>query len=295
MDLFNQELDLLSQVEAIQIDNNERISKEDKEHCEYLQRICHQTLDQLQRSHEEMFSASKEYIDSGFVERKFGREYELTKSEWYATTIEEKYRCKHYIPVIHEKEIRKLFLETCRMFSYDVIDYFNKKYGITVENPNTYKERSDSKDFDPTFRPKYDELVDIVIAHLGGRTFAQTMEDEIYKFAIAKYLKDEIEIKGNKIVINYFVNSQYYSDSISYETNTRLIGLIDAIYYQFKGKRYTGEPKEFLNNRGDLSIGCTYGCIIPEIDHFKLYKNRKLEVKFKSSTDAQKFYTKLTA
>ena len=121
------------------------------------------------------------------------------------------------------------------------------------------------------------------------------MEDEIYKFAIAKYLKDEIEIKGNKIVINYFVNSQYYSDSISYETNTRLIGLIDAIYYQFKGKRYTGEPKEFLNNRGDLSIGCTYGCIIPEIDHFKLYKNRKLEVKFKSSTDAQKFYTKLTA
>lgn len=295
MDLFNQDMDLLSQVEAIQIDNNERISKEDKEHCEYLQELCYRTLDQLQRSHEDMYAASKEYIDSEFLCVEYGEEYNLKKSEWHvSTSMEEKYRCKHYIPILQEKKIRNLFTETCHMFCNHVIDYFNNKYGITVECPDRFRGCIKLKDFDPTFRPKYDELVDIVIAHLGGRTFAQTMEDEVYAQALPKYLKDAVELKGNKITINYFIDS-YYRDELSYDTISRLDMFIDALNYFYTGVKCVLKPKEFLKSIYDLRIGSAYECILPGVEQFKFYKNRKMEVKFKSSADAQKFHTKLTA
>ena len=54
MDLFNQETDLLAQVDAVVIENTQRISEEDRQFCEDIQKHCHSALAQLQESFQQM-------------------------------------------------------------------------------------------------------------------------------------------------------------------------------------------------------------------------------------------------
>lgn len=293
MTLFDNETDLLAQVEAVEIDNTERISPEDREYCMHIQKCCHQALDQLERNYRQMMEDSKEYIESGTVKIQFNDTYGHVFSEWQIKDPATNYRLKHFIPCMQERTIRNLFAEACHMFANDIVDYFNDKYGINVKRTDRFKTVQDITKFDPTFRPQYEDIVDDVIAHLGGRSFAQTMEDEIYANALRYYHKDEIEIKGSRLTVGCFADACFYRNELSYETQSQLEKFIDALHYYLTGHRYPGGINGYLNTNRTPEVSKTYGCVLPKIEHFKFYKNRKMEVKFKSESDAKGFYERI--
>lgn len=292
MDLFNQECDLLAQVEAIEIDNCQRISKEDREYCEAIQALCHGTLQQLHDTYEQMMESLKPLVESGFIVLKYNEKYEFYKAEWYMTT-EEKYKASQYIPGLQEHTVRKLFRITCRTFVHDIIEHFNSKYGIEVKIPDTYTETLTPDKFDPSERPQYNELVDIVIAHLGGRSFAQAMEDEIYENALPKYMKERVTVKGNILSIEHYAHSCMYDFDLSSTTIQNLTFFIDALHYFFTGLKCRQNPNEFFGQYRELKQGMKYECPIPEVEYFRFYKNDKMEVRFKKPHMADEFYKKI--
>lgn len=291
--IFDQETDLLAQVDAIEIDNTERIAQEDKEHCILIQQCCHLALDQLEMSYKKMMEDSKEYIECGIVKIDFNETFRHILHDWQVKDPATKYTLKHYVPCMQEKTVRILFAETCHMFANDIVSYFNSKYGINVKCTDRFKTVQTIDKFDPTFRPYYEEIVDEVIAHLGGRTFAQTMEDEVYANALKDYNRKYMEIKGRRITVNYFIDTSYFSTELTYSTLCELDSIIDAIYYFFTGYNYKGSTNTFLKTTDNIKAGETYECIIPEIEHFRFFKNRKMEIQFKTESLAKRFYDRI--
>lgn len=285
--------DLLAQVDAVVIDNTERISEKDKEYCELVQNHCHKALSQLQDALREMMAKSEPYIQSGTVKIKFEDTYDHSYYEYDIKDVQKKYMLKHYVPCMQEKTIRKLFTETCRMFATDIIGYFNNRYGINMRDSEMYRNVPGINDFDPAFRPKYQDIVDMVIAHLGGRTFAQTMEDEVYANALKDYEKNNMSVKGAAISIEHYAHSCMFRTDLSYETCRSIERLSDAISLFFAGVRSNLSISELLQTCRDPKQGETYGCAIPEILHFRFYKNDKMEIRFRNASDAQKFYERI--
>lgn len=293
MNLFEENTDLLSQVEAISVDNTQRISSQDKEYCELVQNHCHKALSQLEDSLREMMAQSEPYIRSGIVQIKYEDTYDHSYYEYDIKDVRKKYMLKHYVPCMQEKTIRKLFTETCRMFTTDIIGYFNNRYGISMHDSETYRNVPGINDFDPTFRPKYQDIVDMVIAHLGGRTFAQTMEDEVYANALRDYEKNYMSVKGAVVSIEHYAHTHMFDTDLNYETRGKIERLSDAITLFFTGVRSTMSTSQLFQICHNPRQGETYRCAIPEIVHFRFYKNDKMEIRFRNASDAQKFYERI--
>lgn len=291
--LFDTENDLLAQVEAIEIDNIERISQEDRELCQLVQKCCNETLDQLEESYRKMMEDSKPYIDDETVIIKFDETYWLKNDDWNLDSVEGRFKNRQYISCMNEKVIRKLFREACRIFLTSIIDHFNKKYGITVPYSDMYNDVPDIKTFNPSFRPQYNDVVDMVIAHLGGRTFAQTMEDEVYAKALEDYERERMSIKGNSIAIEHYAHSGYFDSELTYDTCRKIERLYDAICYMFTEAKCGYGIQTLLCTNHRPEQGKKYDCILPEIKSFQFFKNDKMEIKFHSALDAQKVYEKL--
>lgn len=61
-------------------------------------------------------------------------------------------------------------------FANRIISYFNKTYNVSVPVP-----KIDEKTLHMGFRPVYETYVDMVIEHLGGKSFRETAEEELLK------------------------------------------------------------------------------------------------------------------
>lgn len=287
--------DLLAQVDAVVIENTQRISEEDRQFCEDIQKHCHSALAQLQESFQQMMEQSKPYIESGMIKIRFDETYENSYDEWTVKDIEKKYQLKHFIPCKQEKTIRILFTETCRMFVTDIIGYFNNKYGINISDSNMFRDVPNIKNFDATYRPNYHEIVDMVIAHLGGRSFAQTMEDEVYSNALRDYQKKWANVKGSILNVEHYAHTCMFDNDLNYGTIQDLNRFMDALYYYCTGAICKMTPNDFFGTRRQLQQGEKYtSFFLPEIEHFKFYKNNKMEVKFKNPNSAKEFHAKIT-
>ncbi len=286
--------DLLAQVDAVVIDNTERISEKDKKYCELVQNHCHKALSQLQDTLREMMAQSEPYIQSGTGKIKFEDTYGHSYDEWTIKDVQKKYMLKHYVPCMQEKTIRILFTETCRMFVTDIIGYFNNKYGINISDSNMFRDVPNIKNFDASYRPNYHEIVDMVIAHLGGRSFAQTMEDEVYSNALRDYQKRWANVKGSILNVEHYAHTCMFDNDLNYETIQNLNRFMDALYYYYTGTICKMTPNDLFGTRRQLQQGEKYASVfLPEIEHFKFYKNNKMEVKFKNPNSAKDFLAKI--
>ena len=85
-------------------------------------------------------------------------------------------------------------------FASRIISYFNRTYKVSVPE---YK--IDEKTLPMGFRPVYDTYVDVVIEHLGGKSFRETAVEELLArlskvVRPAYWSKVKTELKKDKII-----------------------------------------------------------------------------------------------
>lgn len=291
--------DLLSAIYGIEINHNEKISDHDRQFCETQQEALYKALDTLVEWH------------SLFKSRSTGPEYEKYNPVWqddgtvkfinpYFTRYsnsEGKYSDFEFLPLKRVNLIVELYNRACETFAKTIMAYFNKNYTLDVPeyergvNENVWAQR-----------PVYQTIVDHVLDHLGGKTFRQKAEEEI----IGKFLervkpwncdKSKPEIKGDKII---FPRAARYSDyswgrinEMGWENyrdfNDFIAGLMLGSMNILNG--HAGHIQDF--DRENIDFDRWYNLTINGAVTMKLYKNGRVDVKFRDKESAELCYSRL--
>lgn len=315
---------LLEKFNEITIENNSRLSEEDKSYCEKQQSLYEKML--------------------GHYNKMFLKVIELNKEdkEFY-TSIDETEKIYFYSFVDMDKEIfTRVIKETHNKFVIQIISYFRNRYNVNIDDKqfNNYLqieepvERSEYYGFcglsdeeidrlreakeiykikydlylDKVISSvvKYDLIVDDIFEFLGGFSFDEKVEQEIkdasIKGSVNQYRNTkEYEIKNGKISFNGCTSS--YKDSIwnryeislnsnDYLAILRALSFFDSnkmetdIYYNWKNKFTSYRYSKKTEEDGIYAKHDTY---CSTVISFKYLKNGKWEVWFDSHVNALKF------
>ena len=204
--------DLLSSIMGVEVKNEEKIAAEDREFCEDRQTKLHATLRQLQWWYK-LFKANAEpyrelynlvYEENGSVDRSQLRRF-------YHNEGRDDYSTFAFRPFESIDTVVKLYGKAVKAFADDIVHHFNSKYGVSVPTP-----RIDEDTLPMGTMPTYQPHVDAVIAHLGGKGFRETAEDELigrFHKVLMPYSCNNFkaELKGDKIVIPHVLSFSNFS------------------------------------------------------------------------------------
>jgi hypothetical protein len=183
------------------------------------------------------------------------------------------------------------------IFAVHIISHFNNAYKLSVDFPETDKEH-----LAIDFVPQYMEHVDTVIAHLGGRSFRETAEDELIRRvqqSVHRYNGHPLpEVKGKSVIFQSMVNFdsfhlQYGKYIINWTVSSTLEALCAglAFYAQNRINGDTGIIAGF--DRQNVNITDCYPLSTSPAEYIKFYKNGRVDVKFKDTASAGDCFRKL--
>jgi hypothetical protein len=167
--------DLLSLIYKIEIRNDEKISDADRIFCENQQTLLYRSLDKIDRWYRIFFEEAAKYKDSHKISHepngkiKFHEPY---NNRYDSVDVDfTKYEFKPF------DVINKLVEENHKAitaFAKSIVAYFNRNYEVSVPYPDMSEAT-----LQMGFRPIYQSYVDLVIEHLGGKSFRDTAEEEL--------------------------------------------------------------------------------------------------------------------
>lgn len=290
--------DLLSAVYGIQIRNEEKISEADRDYCQRRQDLLYKSLDQLDYWYGIFKAESDKYIerkgisynDDGSIKDSYRLHTKYIKPGADYTPFE-------FWPFKDIDRIVDLRIKAVCAFSRDIINYFNEKYNVEIPRPEV-----DTEKMPVGFRPVYMSHVDLVIEHLGGKSFRETAEEEL----IDKFLdvvkprgwdKTKPELKGDKIVFPRAVKFKNYDwdadNKISYgnldDFNAFCAGIIFFVTTALNG--HAGCIREFDHENVDFTR--SYDMTPNGKVTIKLYKNGRADIKFSEKMFAEQCFSKL--
>ena len=159
----------------------------------------------------------------------------------------------------------------------------------------------DAKTLPIGFRPVYESYVDHVIAHLGGKGFRETAEEELIARlhkVLMPYSRDNFkaELKGDKIVIpNILCFSKYSWDNTLQLTGSSerdLNDLCAGIIFSMTESLNGGINYLVGFDRENVDVSRWYNLISGPVS-VKLFKNCRLDVKFKDAGAAGRCWKNL--
>ena len=183
-------------------------------------------------------------------------------------------------------------------FASRIISHFNKVYNVSVPVPNI-----DKKTLPMGFRPIYETYVDVVIEHLGGKSFRETAEDELLNRFLkvvqpSYWSKVKPELKKDKITfpdilrfdefyLSYNRNQVHYNYLGDIETFCEGItfGADDTIHGS--SNMITGFQRE------NVDVSNWYDLTTTNAEQIKFYKNGRIDVRFKDSATAERCFKRL--
>lgn len=294
-----QPCDLLSDILKVEIRHEEKISVADRTFCENQQRELYKTLDQLERWYKIFTTDTEQYRESHYISfkpngeiivRELSRPYEELPGDY------ERFAFKPFKSI---DELAKLSFQAKQEFARRIVDYFNLTYNVSVPEPEI-----DSRTFPIDTRPVYTSYVDLVIDHLGGRSFRTTAEEEILSRFLelvtpARWATTKPELKGNKIVFPIIICfDEYYAQNfgrnqIQYNWEGRVNILCEGIVLGADSKLNGGQHSLSDFNPNDVDLKRWY-CMATETPvELRFYKNGRIDARFTDNAAAAKCFRRL--
>ena len=290
--------DLLTGILNVQVRNEDKITEQDRQYCQLQQDQLYRTLDRIDRWYD-IFKEEAEryrkiknfkYEDNGKVSiRNFHFNY----------SGEDDYTHNEFKPFDLINELVDKNHNANANFAGRIISYFNRTYNVDVPIPVI-----DEKAMRMGFRPVYQTYVDMVIEHLGGKSFRETAEEEL----LARFLKTvrpscwskvKPELKKDKItfpeIIRFDEFSMQYSQKnrISYNYGSKLEIFCAGIAYG-ADDILNGDSKMIIHfDDNDVSVSGWYDLTLTNAEQIKFYKNGRIDIRFKDSQAAGNCYRRL--
>jgi hypothetical protein len=215
-------IDLLSSIYRIQIRNEEKISDTDRIFCENQQKSLYRTLDEIDRWYGIFVGEAARYKDSHHLS--FTPDGRVQKHEPYRDykTVRTDYTEFEFKPFDDIDKLAQNNHKAVTAFARSIIAYFNNIYNVSIPYPEIDEEK-----LPMGFRPVYQSYVDLVIEHLGGKSFRDTAEDELIKrflHAVSPYRWSKVkpELKKDRIVFPDVISfDSFWTDKNKMHYNDR--------------------------------------------------------------------------
>ena len=287
--------DLLSSIMGVTVRNEEKIAAEDREFCEGKQAQLYTTLKQLQWWYK-VFTTNAE----PFRER-YNLHYEENGSvagsllrRFYHNEGRSDYSVFLFLPFDSIDAVVELYGNAVGAFACDIVRHFNEKYSVSVPPPEI-----DKKKLPPGTMPTYQPYVDMVIAHLGGKGFRETAEEELiarFHDRVTGY-RDVLkaELKGDRIMIAdaIWLDSTYDGRiRIKWDSAQDLSKLCAGIVFGTTESLNGGVNYLVGFDSENVDVSRRYGMIGGAVS-VKLYKNRRVDFKFESADTAERCWKRL--
>jgi hypothetical protein len=207
------------------------------------------------------------------------------------------YSAFEFLPFDAIDRVVKLYGKAVEAFGDDIIRHFNRKYGVSVPEPDF-----DDEKLPIGFLPEYQTYVDAVIGHLGGKGFRETAEEELiarfHEVVMPGYSKKlKAELKSDRIVVSDVLRYDDYSWSntldLKWESVCRLNELCAGIIFGATDS-LTGRMAHIAGfDRCDVDVSRWYNLSVSESVSVKFYKNHRVDFKFENATVAERCWKKL--
>lgn len=290
--------DLLSLFGKIKVNNEEKISENDRKHCENLQNELYQTLNQLDGWYKLFYEDIQKYKDTYRIKFLINGKLDERELCYLASRSGTNYSRHEFRSFKVLNEIVDNRQSAQKNFASHIIRYFNEQYSLSVEEPNF-----DNENTSITFFPNYMSYVDLVVEHLGGRSFRDTAEDELIKRfheTVHSWERHDLPDLKAKSVIFYDL---FRFDSWYYDNYKRHVLKSDGerkISSLCEGLRF------YALDALEANINLIHGLDPDNVDitrwyplntgngmEVKFFKNGRVDVRFKDASSAQDFFRKL--
>ena len=260
--------DLLQGILSVQVRNEDKITEQDRVYCQTQQNLLYKTLDQIDR----WYAVFKEEAEQYQAERKFHYEEngKVSMRDFYTYHNDrEDYSHNEFKPFDLINDLVDKNRNANANFANRIISYFNRTYKVSVPE---YK--IDEKKLPMGFRPVYDTYVDVVIEHLGGKSFRETAVEELLRF-------DDFSMQYNQ------------RNRISYNYGGELETLCAGIAYG-ADDILNGNSKMIIRfDDNDISVTDWYDLTTTNAEQIRFYKNGRIDVRFKDSAAAESCFKRL--
>ena len=184
-------------------------------------------------------------------------------------------------------------------FANPLCVYFNKTYNVSVPVP-----KIDEKTLHIGFRPVYETYVDMVIEHLGGKSFRETAEEELLKRFLQTvtpscWSKVKPELKKDKIIFPDIVrwdniHLEYHQEyEFEYGTKQKVDTFCEGIAFGTDDVLCGGMGMIVGLCDRNVDITGWYDLTTTHAEQIKFYKNGRIDVKFKDSIAARNCFDRL--
>jgi hypothetical protein len=273
---------LLIKFDNIKIENEERISREDKEFCELQEKVY--------------FKGKEVYLNFINQIKQLKTEAEEI-GEKYKTVIE-RFTYKQETALYHSYsvgDLENIINKMKNKFISIIISYFQTNYNVTFECEKIQEK------YKNTLNITYNIILDEIFNALGGLTFIEKESKEIkekIKENTKNYREDESKVKLNKTKIS--IDSYVYIDSwdvkwgglpkVHYNSEDQLYSIIKGLKHYSEGTvNLTNNEKSFIRSELREKIGDYKDLSYNKVKNIKIFKNGKCEINFISSQDALTF------
>jgi hypothetical protein len=288
--------DLLSSIYKIQVRNEEKISGADRIFCEGQQASLYRSLDEIDRWYGLFAEEAARYKDSHKIN--YTANGKVKKSDPYRSyeTIRTDYTDFEFKPF---DAIDKLVEKNCgavTAFARSIVAYFNSAYNVSVPYPGI-----DAEKLPIGFRPVYQSYVDLVIEHLGGRSFRDTAEEELIRrfhgaVKPGPWSKVKPELKKDKIVfpdVISFDNFWPEKNKLEYNSRSKLENFCAGIAFCTDDTLDGGASVIIWFDDNNVDVSRPYRLTASNAEEMKFFKNGRIDVRFKDAKTAEACFCKL--
>lgn len=289
--------DLLSGILEVEIRNEEKITAQDRLFCEKQQEQLYRTLDRIERWYGVFTEEAEQYRESHRLVYKENGEvkYRITNSN----TEYDGYTCHEFKPFKSINELVAANHAANQSFADRIVRYFNLTYNVSVPVPQTDKDT-----LKMGFRPHYMTFVDTVIEHLGGRSFRQTAEEELFKrfhqlVKPGRWSKVKPELKGDKIsfpdIVSFddFYYEHYRKNHIHYNSRGRISGFCEGVAFGADGVLCGSSRIVIGLDEDDIYITRWYDLTTTNATRIKIFRNGRIDVRFRDREAANLCFNRL--
>ena len=290
--------DLLQGILSVQVRNEDKITEQDRVYCQTQQNLLYKTLDQIDR----WYAVFKEEAEQYQAERKFHYEEngKVSMRDFYTYHNDrEDYSHNEFKPFDLINDLVDKNRNANANFANRIISYFNRTYNVSVPE---YK--IDEKTLQMGSRPVYGTYVDVVIEHLGGKSFRDTAEEELIKRFLQTvrpscWSKVKPELKKDKIIFPDIVtwdsiHYQYYKEyDFEYDSDRKVSQFCEGIAFGADDVLCGSIEMIMGLDTRNVDISRWYDLTTTNALNMKFYANGRIDVKFKDSATAESCFRRL--
>ena len=200
--------DLLTGILNVQVRNEDKITEQDRQYCQLQQDQLYKTLDRIDRWYAIFKEEAERYREIKSFKYEDNGKVSI-RNFYFNNSGEDDYTHNEFKPFDLINELADNNCNANANFANRIISYFNRTYNVDVPIPVI-----DEKAMRMRFRPVYQTYVDMVIEHLGGKSFRETAEEEL----LARFLKTVQPSRWSKVKPELKKDKITFPDIVSWDS-----------------------------------------------------------------------------